>query len=400
MKILSQIYVILILAIGMPTLLHAQNNDSLILLLINKKNVGESNQIRGVANKLKTSHIAKDINAKIVEIDSTKLEDAFTLLQKQTNPSKNLVIASGNAGIDTLRLMKSKFPTIFSVYLSHQMYDNIGNLLITAHNPNGANLISLPRYAVTDQFRSALISSKTKLIETIGVSHNLNISNIEKEYEKNVLSIPGTTSDEYALVILGGDSQNTDNSWMYFTKKDSLKLAKFIDKSTNKKTYIFVLNGPRTGKHDHSTGLEDLNAHRNESLDPITQTFADYFKNRERFHLFNFKYGQPSLYRALLGKMLHSAESEVFVPAESTSMVSEIVDTLGNKDKIQVFVYENSATSNIHMSHLQSLYKAGNVNVITKNGSSNKKINSKDTTIYSAAQLISDSIIQNWISTK
>jgi len=397
MRYIKTFCAILSLLIGCAHISYSQNNEALMILIINPKNIGEASQIRGVAHSIKENRSASKQQFHIEEVESTDLVKAFTLLQKHNSNSKNLVIASGSDGVNILREVKSKFPSIFSVHLSHQIYNNSDSLLITTHSPNGANLIVLPKHVITAKFESLLSSSKTKLLTTIGVAHNLSKSDIDKEYERHLLSIPGTTSDKYTLVILGGDAQNTDQSWNYFTKSDALKLAKQVGKFIYDDTYVFVLNGPRTGKHNPTTKEEDKNVHRNDMLDPVTQTFVDHFKAREKFHVFDFQYGKTGMYKALLGKMLHASKSEIFVPGESTSMISEIIDSVGSNEKHKIFVYEHSAMSKVHKTHISNEHRAGRINLVSKNGVIVKQITEKQFEHNSAAKSVADDIIKNWV---
>ncbi len=392
MRYIQKILVVLSLLIGCSQISYAHANEALMILIINPKNVGEASQIRGVARYI--SATSQKIH--IEEIDSTDLSPAWPLLAKHSS-TRNIVIAAGKDGITTLREIKSKSPGIFSVHLSYQIYDNSDALLMTEHSFNGANLMILPKHAITPQFESLVMASQTRLISTVGVAHNLRKEDIERAYEKHVLSIPGSTSDKYALVILGGDAQNVDGSWMYFTKNDAQKLARLIDKSIDKDTYVFVLNGPRTGKHNPSTKEEDKNAHRGEQLDIVTQTFVDYFKNREKFHIFDFQYGKTGMYRPLLGKMLHATHSKIFVPGESTSMISEIVDSVGSNEKHQIFAYEHAAMSGVHKLHIASEHKAGRVHLISRSGGITRQITAEDAKTDSAARAIADEIMKNWI---
>ena len=390
-KVMQYILIILSILVGFITTSSAGSNEAVMILITNPKNAGEVSQIRGVARYTAEART----NIQIEEVDATDLSKAVDLLAEH-NTTKNIVIAAGKDGVSALREIKSKSPGVFSVYLSHQIYDNTESALITEHSFNGANLIVLPKHVVTKQFDALVMSSQTKLITTVGVAHNLRKSDIESAYEKQVLAMPGTTADKYALVIMGGDAQNTDGSWNYFTQNDATKLAKIVQKSIDKDTYLFVLNGPRTGKHNPDTGMEDKDAHRAEKLDPVTQSFMDHFKGKERFQVFDFQYGKTGMYRPLLGKMLHAANSQIFVPGESTSMISEIVDSVGSNDRHQIFAYEHAAMNRVHKSHILSEHAAGRVYLVSKNGGITKQITEKDAKADSAAKTIADDIIKNW----
>ena len=392
MKHIKQLLILLSFMMGWVQMPFAHTNEALMILIINPKNVGETSQIRGVARYL-YSDLRK---LHIEEVESTNIPRALELLAKHNN-TKNFVMASGSEGINILREIKSKSPGVFSIHLSHQIYDHSERLFMTEHSFNGANIMVLPRHIVTKQFEALALASQTKLITTIGVAHNLRTSDIETAYEQQILTMPGATADKYALVIIGGDAQNADNSWNYFTKSDAIKLAKIVQKSIDKDTYVFVLNGPRTGKHNPDTKLEDPNVHRSEILDPVTQSFVNYFKDREKFHLFDFQYGKAGMYRPLLGKMLHASNSKIFVPGESTSMISEIVDSVGSNEKHQIFVYEHAAMNKGHKGHILSEHAAGRIHLLSKGGNVVQQITAKDAKTNAAAKIIADEITKNLV---
>jgi hypothetical protein len=374
---------------------YSQNNNLLMILMINPKYAGEMSQMKGVARYIKEDFAKIHASVQIEEVECDNIDKAISVLQKYNDVSKPLVIASGSSGIDTLKVVNSKFPQVFSVYLSHQIFDKYRSLLKTPPNSNGVNLVVLPKHVITSQIAKDIDASETKLVTTVGISHNLSKTDIIKEYELNKSDIPGTKSDKYTVVILGGDAQNTDQSWLYFTPADGINLAKNVEKSLDQDSYLFVLNGPRTGKHNYMTKEEDKEAHRSKKLDHVTQSFADYFKDHQKVKIFDFQYGKHGMYKAILGKILHTKESQIWVPAESTSMISEIVDTLGLDKNNKILVYEHNAMSNVHKAHVKSEYDAGRIMFVTQDG---KIMDLADTSggnlVASAAKSTADAILK------
>ncbi len=66
--------------------------------------------------------------------------------------------------------------------LSHQILNDYEKLLLTKTNPEGVDIIALPKHVVTENLRKKVQHSGTKLVETVGVCHNLTKEEVIDEF--------------------------------------------------------------------------------------------------------------------------------------------------------------------------------------------------------------------------
>ncbi|MEY3196995.1 MAG: hypothetical protein RLZZ59_363 [Pseudomonadota bacterium] len=371
----------------------SQNNSALMILIINPKYAGETGQMKGVARYLKDNIERQNESIEIKEVESEDLDKVLNILSSYKGNKKPLILGAGNTGIKVLKAIKSQFPSVLSIYLAHQLFNGYETLIKTSSNTNGVNLMILPKHVITPSFAASINNSETKLLEVIGVAHNITRQDLVKEYEEYKSEIPGIDTENYTVAILGGDAENPDGSWLYFTKEDALKLAKNIEKHLPQDGHLFVLNGPRTGKHNID-GSENKEAHRSEKLDPITEAFVDYFRYHKGLKVFNFIYGKHGMYKAVLGKLTDVKDATLWVPGESTSMISETIDTLGGDKKVKILVYEHSAMSKVHKSHVKSEHAVYRVRVVSSDGKMSELTESSEVSTASAAKSAADVIMK------
>ena len=118
-----------------------------------------------------------------------------------------------------------------------------------------------------------------------------------------------------------------------------------------------MTNGPRTGRFDPET-KEDANFHqKGGSLDPVTQVFMESLSDKSRVRLYNFEKGGSSLFKALLG-VTSETKGSVLVSGESTSMISQAIDTM---PKGSVVLYNHGAMQDIHEQHMRDEFLKGRV---------------------------------------
>ncbi len=358
-----------------------------ILLLTNPQNVGEVNQLRGVAHSLQKLTPLTKWN--ISELPHSQLQKIYSQIEaalSQENTVGIIVVSSGDYGIDALKQVNEHFfgknsklsknarlkPKIITVHLSHQLLDRQQALLRTIQNSYGVDLMVLPGHALKSGEVELWLnwdpSITTCILETIGVCHDMSKQKLELEYEANKKLIP--TAKSYCIVILGGDSQLSDGKkWLYFTPEEAERIATLVFKTANKENqYILVLNGPRTGKHNPKTGELNIEVHCNEQLDAVSARFIQYFQKKgyKKIQLFDFHHGEPSLYAAVLGAALHAQNSTIWIAGESTSMISENIDSL--KGSASIYLYEHKAMTETHKRHLQAEYEAGRANWVSIDG--------------------------------
>ncbi|MFU7500572.1 MAG: hypothetical protein ACJBCI_02590 [Candidatus Tisiphia sp.] len=356
---------------------HAAETKSANLYIISDKAfVGDRSQLLGVARESEKYFKSKSVTLNVEEYDKSQLETVKDQIKGQISSNKNLaiIVSVGYYGIESITKLKSDpelAKNIIAVHLSHQLLDN-GTLshkqLVQEKRDNflGADIIALPSHALDKQntkLTGKLTGVNTILLTTNGVAHNMQVSDIESEYAafKSMFS----SFDKYLAVILAGDVPE-NGTYHCYTNKEAEKLANYVSNLALKNNYfVLVSNGPRTGKYDCQNNKE-LSVHEKDSImDTVTPSFQRVLQeNRVPFKLFDFKKGQPSMYKAILGAVLYNKHSLIIVPGESTSMVSETVDMLPAKT---VTVYYNSTMNETHKRHIKNEFNEGRVSIIDEN---------------------------------
>ena len=228
------------------------------------------------------------------------------------------------------------------------------------------------KFIVLPSHASAEIRAQlgVKLIETTGVAHNRHPEESDKVYEawgKRELPI----CKRYLGVILGGDAPipRSAKTMNLFTEKDATQLADYVFQN-GKETCILVLNGPRTGKHDLDQKEISI-VHRKGYSDRITELFKQKLSEKgiKNVKVFDFQHNTPENrewvrpYNAfdLVVGALRATNGKIIVPGDSTSVISEAIDTLPPG---KVIVYEDSAMNEVHKAHLASELKAGRIKIL------------------------------------
>lgn len=343
--------------------------DLHIFSVTKQDNVGDKNQILGVVDEISSQY--KDGRVLYSEFQFSPQKQALlkTQLENEMNQSKFLskslaksnddrflFLAVGDYGIEVVQ-QASQINNLQTCYFTHQLTLGIDQLI------GKVDRIILPVHSVNQEFVSHIKNSKTKLISIIGVLHRLKADELMNSYQKNKEVIPA--ADTYLGVILGGDAPNLEGKIQLFTPEEATKLAMFIgNRALKTKATVLVLNGPRTGRYFSATGQVDPKAHRGGAVDLVTAAFMKQLHSilpSEKIKLFDFQFDQMSYYQTVLGALL-THPGELFVPGESTSMISETVDNLPG----QVTIYENGAMNSTHQAHVQSEFRAGRAGLLTK----------------------------------
>ena len=319
---------------------------------------GDEGHAQGIIRAYK----AKIKDANFHEFDIGQEENLKSCIEKisRDKAEKNILIAIGETTISSFsKLLPLR--DIMTVHSCH-MVTNDHNQLI-----NKINFIVLPLH-IADNFEEKIEGKSTKLIKTIGVSHNRQISTIEDIYNRHKLKIP--YRDYYLGVILGGDAPTPSHKILLFIQDNARKLARSIVSVLGRK-HLLIINGPRTGKYnpDHplNHAYEEIkSAHRDEKMDFVTSSFIEKLKknglSEDSFTLFDFKFNSVSNQdmNLLLGA-IRATRSSILVPGESTTAISECIDVLEPKS---VIVYKNDAMNKSHIDHVESELKAGRIKVL------------------------------------
>lgn len=332
-------------------------------LIVDPELVGDCAQGRGVVRALK---------AHFSEMTLKEVEEISQLENDLKKDAATIIIGVGNKGATKILELRKKysqkeFPKLQLIHLSHQRTNHHANLV------GQANIIVLPSHAVDSFFRDFVKKSSSQLLETVGVCHNLTQEELALNYEKIKKKIP-SDKPSYLGIILAGDAPESDGTMLYYTSKEAQEFAHLIAKDYPS-AHLLILNGPRTGKHDPSTGKVLKNAHRGE-VDLVSQAFVSAleengFKADENFTLFDFQVEnnpqveKPSDYKGILGFFQKNLQNKPFflVPGESTTMISECIDVLPLGS---VAIYTHAAMNKTHHQHVLSENEAGRTLIFGK----------------------------------
>ena len=306
--------------------------------------VGDKNQIIGIVNAFKKHKQS----LKVVDCPCNEKTDLSKLINDISGSKKNsLVIGVGKTAFAVLDQLSTKnLAHIKTLALGHQWTTAYSALL------GKVTWIAVPDYAVPDSLPDL---SRTKLIRTNGVSHAVTPESLHTECNAYKAKIPLTAADR--VIILGGDAPTTAGVQKRFTKADAIGLAIAILHERND-GILYIVNGPRTGKLNEN--LEEIkNIHRDERIDAVTTAFIETLKKQgvseNRIKLYDFKFGQKSLYTPLLAAAFLS-NTAIWVPGESSSMICQITSVIPPKN---VLIYDNGAMNETHKKHVESVYAQG-----------------------------------------
>lgn len=330
-----------------------------LYMTANPINQGDVNQVAGI------QHAIENLSSEKMPSLFLDARQPDALVKQVTEAlakgQKVLLIGAGEGGLQAIKNLKMH-PHLIICLTSHQLLAGYKNADVLAK----VNFIALPAHVSAKD--KELIGAK--LIETVGVSHNRQASKIEEIYEKWQKELP--TCSSYLGVILGGDAPlpPPTKGMKWFTEKDVVSLANYIAPlAKEKKSCVLVLNGPRTGKYDKNQ-QEMLTVHRNGESDPLSKLFLKKLKEQGiTATFFDFQHKSEgsknserpyNTFELVIGA-LRAHDGVLLVPGESTSMISEAVDTLPSR---KVIVYQNTAMNEVHEAHVASELAAGRIIVL------------------------------------
>ncbi|MFN8769602.1 MAG: hypothetical protein ACK5Z5_00775 [Neisseriaceae bacterium] len=242
------------------------------------------------------------------------------------------------------------------------------SLIKSEENNKGADIIALPSHAATEKIIDKFATSNTALIVTTGVCHNIQVEDLIKEY--NLFKKQFLETNKSIGIVLAGDAPDSTNNWFFFTQKEAKSLAKYIVKYLDENKIVganlLITNGPRTGKFNTETKKEDVQAHRDGNTDLVTKKFMDTLDKSDikNTTLFDFQYGAQTMFKAILGSLESTeSQSEIFMPGESISMISQGLDVL---QKTSMIIYENGAMNSTHKEYVKEVHATGKAKVLTQ----------------------------------
>ena len=329
-----------------------------VLTVVKKEATGDYNQTLGIQAALKQLNHEEMIFEEFNFEELEQISKEISTIHSNNRTEKIVILSVGDYGVNAFKKLKKDFntPHIHYVLSSHQLTDAL------AKDASTVDLIALPSHAVNATFTKIM---KGKLVQTIGVAHNLNHQEITAAYtqDKNKV-LPLHPHKKYIAVMLGGDAPDLNGKMHYYTAAEAEKLAKYIAHlALQQDAVVLAMDGPRTGMHNQKTGIADEQAHKSEKLTFVSQTFKDTLSQylpEHQFAFYDFQFGKPSMSKAVYGAVIENGGS-IFIPGESTTMVSEAVD---NFAKGSVTIYQNNAMNKTHLKHVRAEQKHGRIKLL------------------------------------
>lgn len=393
------IYKVFFIALGLLTSILSEpswaTSQLNIISITDSKFKGDADQIKGIERALAALAKTQKFNVKLVETDSSNIDYVHSSFQPD---SQVVVISSNDYGVEALKALRKNNKKFLGVITSHQYFLGL-NTAIKEAKETGITIVALPGHVMTPQTRNKFDLSSIKLVETIGIAQNLIPADCDKCFSQNSTDIIRSSDPQtkYLLVLLGGDTQNTDGkTWSYYSVEDAQKLAKFVaTRAKRDNLKILITNGPRTGKFNPLTGQE-TKAHQNGIVDLITQKFIETLKDEQladtQFQLFDFQFDKSSDFNRLIGAVRAHPGSQAFIDGGSTSVVCQAIVNLSGK--VPVAVYQHKAMGTPHNKHVKQEYDAGRVALLKENMTFMPPKNKSEVQAKPAEELVAEEIMQ------
>lgn len=311
---------------------------------------GDENQVRGVIRAY--AKVVNDLEVEEFNIGQEEQLKSSVKRAIESKEKKPIILGVGEKTVASFADLLP-FEEATTIHLCHMVTANHPNL------PGKVDFIALPLHSL-GSFEDTVAHTNTQLIRTVGVSHNRQIEEICRSYDENKDNLP--PRDSYLGIILAGDAPTPDNEILVFSETNARELARYVANILEDK-HLLVINGPRTGKYDPKTLTEKKEAHRDGQKDFITQAFLDELIQsnipENQLSLFDFQFGvSTSQDMDLLLGTVRATNSNILVPGESTSSISECIDVLPAG---AVVVYHNTAMNAVHNAHVQSELQVGRI---------------------------------------
>lgn len=344
--------------LSIMTFIPVQEYPIKLYLLSDHGKVGDHNQVLGI--KRAFENIAYDQNQEEIlfeDLDTKKISSSEIQkkIEKDKETNKVIVVGAGEGGIDGIQQFPQN-PYLMICLTSHMFLERYKDPELLKK----VMFIALPTHDTSFDHEKM----GRKLIETIGVAHNRQVKGANSAYQKYQSKLPeGKT---YLGVVLGGDAPTPTKEINLFTKEDAEKVAKYaIKRAQETNATLLVLNGPRTGQHTREKEKIPT-AHREGKLDAVTAHFKDILETKlgkERVKVFDFQFDQKPPYNSfdLVLGVVRATHGEMLIPGDSTSMISEAIDTMAPQ---RIIVYENSAMNEVHHAHIASEFEAGRAAIL------------------------------------
>lgn len=342
-----------------------------ILFLCSALNVGDVSH----TNQL-TEHLRLVMpEAQTVSIDANlNIAQTINTYQEITSAQKKpyIVCAVGEKGVNALaQLEQQKLLDHSQAYVAASVHQNMSDLKNIS-----LDFLAIPEVSVTDEEKTHLSKNIPALSYTFAVpSQNPSLEILHEAYDLWKHPQRPALNKDSIVIMLPGDAPGTNGVMKYFTKPCSKKLFDNVYKlwkQRGKKHHIIIQNGPRTGKHDPSTGTVACsheykkNENPEQAVDAVSKYFVALCKEKNMdYTFFNFAFeldGSTKKSTSVFNQLLYLAQQPnndnyFILPGESVSMLGQIPLYMFS-DKIIVFKPDsmNESHNNIFNLGLQRGY--------------------------------------------
>lgn len=276
------------------------------------------------------------------------------------------VLVAGDHGIQIARHIKRARPMVHVTWSGHLVFQDFS----TIEKIHWPDIIALPGSVVTGHFIEKLPQQCT-LVRTDGVAHNVDDATLVEALETFKQPLPSLDFINCIGIIIAGDAPAADKTIQCFDQTDALKQAKLIAQFIKKNvmdlehTALMITNGPRTGKHDPITKKPLVpDPHRSGISDVVSDTFVNELKQQfpGKVIFYDFQFGQTSAYQPMMHRVCQAEMALWFVPAESSSMVTE--SSLLSEKNIPVIVYTPASANENHITLVADAKQNGLISMI------------------------------------
>lgn len=263
--------------------------------------------------------------------------------RERLSGEKDTLLLIGQQGFDVIdehaEYLRSKGWKI--AHVAHQIFDKHKEIITQVDE------LFLPGHLEGLDFQKSHLPDIEKAIWINGVPIALSLEDAKSAYEKEKESF--SNSDSFYVVYLAGDAEGTDKSTLLYSAEEARSLAEYVAQNSGD-SHIIILNGPRTGKHDlGSNVIQDV--HRAGPIDHVTEAFVGALKEKNKPHtLFDFRFGEKSMYTPVLGLLVSQKGSQILIPGESNSVITDIV-ILGLQKQATAFIHQ--AMNELHHANVK-----------------------------------------------
>jgi hypothetical protein len=335
-----------------------------IVIIYHQDFVGDRNQSRGVARILQP-------DGKWQEIEESSLP---TVTLEPASPY--LFLISGEHGLAHISTLKTQHPRAHIVWTGHQYFEALTALTTFP------DMVALPKGSLTPE-QQTWLASRTSILLTDGVSHDLSFMTIDKDVQQfNVLHPNAITiepNETYVGIMIGGDVPATKTSGAaFYTPDEAEKSANAIVAHLQKQVgdkpcSVIITNGPRTGKYNPATGQEyvpSTHIATSDTDDPTSHAFIEGFLAALEAHkmtsqvnlsLNHFRSGEISAYKPMLHTLIQATTQKqpalLYTATDSSSMIAE--STIASAQGVQVYTYHTSSTAPSSDTLVKRYYEQG-----------------------------------------